>query len=224
MTKFQPAKFAAAILALALVSGCSPRDKREPTAPAETRAEQAQTATAPQQPVEEADSRFDIYVPVVLNADLSGLSDNQRRMIGLLIDASRIMDRLFWLQSYGPAEELLSSIEDSRKRKFAEINYGPWDRLNNNEPFIEGYGPKPPGAQFYPQDMTKAEFDAWQQPGKDGLYSLVRRNEKGELELVPYREAYKAELEQAAQILQQASELAEDERSATTCACAPKPC
>ena len=207
------AKITAALLALALVAGCSPRDNQQETqAPAKTETQvEAPEATTEAQPAElETDGRFEIYVPVELNADLSDLSDDQRQMIGMLIDASQIMDRLFWLQSYGPAEELLSSIDDGSKREFARINYGPWDRLDNNKPFIEGYGPKPLGAEFYPEDMTKAEFESWNQPGKDGLYSLVRRSDDGELELVPYHVAYKAELERAADILRQAAALAED--------------
>ncbi|SEA29345.1 dipeptidyl-peptidase 3 family protein [Microbulbifer marinus] len=217
-TPIQSARIIAALLALLLVSGCSPSDKQEEkTAQAEAEAQVVESetvATPADQPVEDAEQRFDIYVPVELNADLSDLSDDQRQMIGLLIDASQIMDRLFWLQSFGPAEDLLSSIEDSRKREFAKINYGPWDRLNGNKPFVEGYGPKPLGANFYPADMTKAEFEAWQQPGKDGLYSLVRRNSEGKLELIPYSEAYKAELERAAEILREAAKLAEDKEFA----------
>ncbi|WP_323847232.1 dipeptidyl-peptidase 3 family protein [Microbulbifer magnicolonia] len=215
LSPLKSAKIIAALLALALVSACAPRDKQEEkTAQAEAEAQIVESETVPapaDQPVEDADTRFDIYVPVELNADLSDLSDDQRQMIGLLIDASQIMDRLFWLQSYGPAEELLGSIDDNRKREFAKINYGPWDRLNDNKPFVEGYGPKPLGANFYPADMTKAEFEAWNQPGKDGLYSLVRRNDKGELELIRYSEAYKTDLTRAAEILREAAALAEDE-------------
>ncbi|UHQ56173.1 dipeptidyl-peptidase 3 family protein [Microbulbifer sp. YPW16] len=208
------AKFATALLALAVMSACSPRgEQTEVIEETGTAVEQTQ-AEPSEQEAAEANGRFDIYVPVELNADLSDLSDDQRQMIGLLIDASQIMDRLFWLQSFGPAEELLPGIEDSAKREFARINYGPWDRLNNNEPFIDGYGPKPPGAEFYPEDMTKKEFEQWQQPGKDGLYSLVRRDQDGNLKLVPYSEAYKSDLEKAAEILRQASELAEDEQFA----------
>ncbi|WP_237060088.1 dipeptidyl-peptidase 3 family protein [Microbulbifer sediminum] len=204
------AKFATALLALAVMSACSPREQQETEVVEETgtAVEQTQVESG------EANTRFDIYVPVELNADLSDLSEDQRQMIGLLIDASKIMDRLFWLQSFGPAEELLPGIEDNAKRKFARINYGPWDRLNNNEPFIDGYGPKPLGAEFYPEDMTKQEFEKWEQPGKDGLYSLVRRDQDGNLKLVPYSEAYKSDLEKAAEVLRQASKLAEDEQFA----------
>ena len=221
------ALFAASALALAVIAGCSSDEKSnanpDASAPAQSTAQQAadpaqqstqaQPATGPQAGgiAKGVDpSRFDIYAPVELNADLSSLSENQRKMIGLLIEASQIMDQLFWLQSYGPAQELLSGIDDSAARTFADINYGPWDRLNDNKPFIEGYGDKPLGAEFYPEDMTKNEFESWEQPGKDGQYSLVRRDGDGNLKLVPYHEAYKAELEKAAALLREASALAED--------------
>lgn len=160
------------------------------------------------------EDRIDIYAPFTLDADLSALSDNQKRMIGILIDASKIMDDLFWRQAWGDKEALLSGIEDPQTRRFAEINYGPWDRLANNRPFVDGVGPKPAGANFYPEDMTKAEFEAWEQPGKDGLYSLVRRDADGNLILVPYHDAYAAQLQRAADLLRQAAELADNQEFA----------
>ena len=108
-------------------------------------------------PVEaETPSRFDIYAEVGLTTDLSHLSDNQRKMIGLLIDAGKITDDIFWQQVWGDKDELLDSIEDTKMRRFAMYNYGPWDRLAADQPFIESYGPRPPGARFYPEDMSKA--------------------------------------------------------------------
>ncbi len=169
-----------------------------------------QFANLPRQPAVEAPSRFDIYATVRLTADLSHLSDRQKQMIPLLIDASRIMDELFWLQAYGEKEPFLSSIEDPVVRRFAVINYGPWDRLAADQPFVESVGPKPLGAQFYPPDMSKEEFEAWDQPEKDGHYSLVKRNEAGELYLEPYNVAYAAQLQEAANLLRLAAELAED--------------
>jgi hypothetical protein len=168
-------------------------------------------AVAASLPTAQADtSRYDIYATVRLSADLSHLSDRQKQMIPVLIEASKIMDDLFWQQAYGDREALLASIADPAQRRFADINYGPWDRLAADQPFVESAGAKPPGAQFYPVDMTKQEFEAWQQEGKDGLYTLVRRNEAGELTLVPYSQAYRAELERAAALLKQAAQLAED--------------
>ena len=159
-------------------------------------------------------SRFDIYATVTLNPDISHLSDRQKAMVGKLIDASRIMDRLFWRQVWGDPKELLASIEDPDAKRFARYNYGPWDRLGGDQSFLEGYGPRPPGARFYPEDMTREEFEAWDQPGKDGQYSLVRRDANGNLELVAYHAAYKRPLERAAKLLREAADLAESEQFA----------
>ena len=97
-------------------------------------------------------------------------------MIGLLIDAGKITDDIFWQQVWGDKDELLDGIEDAKMKRFALYNYGPWDRLAGDQPFIESYGPRPPGARFYPEDMSKAEFEAWQHDGKDGQYSIVQRD------------------------------------------------
>ncbi len=95
------------------------------------------------------------YAPVKLTADLSALSEKEKQMIPLLIEAAAIMDDLYWQQSYGNKDSLLNAITDSTTREFARINYGPWDKLNNDTPFIAGVGTKPPGGEFYPHDMTK---------------------------------------------------------------------
>ena len=151
------------------------------------------------------------YAPVALTADVSHLSLGQAEMVKRLIEASEIMDRLFWLQAWGEPAPLLESIEDPVVRRFAEINYGPWDRLAGDRPFVEGVGPKPPGARFYPEDMTREEFEAADFPGKTGLYSLVRRAPDGSLYAEPYHIVYREELGRAARLLTQAAELAESE-------------
>ncbi|MBW3567436.1 MAG: Zn-dependent hydrolase, partial [Proteobacteria bacterium] len=157
------------------------------------------------------EERIDIYAPVALDADLSGLSENQRAMIAILIEASDIMDDLFWMQAYGDRDALLNGIEDEQVRRFAQINYGPWDRLAGDRPFVEGVGEKPLGANFYPEDMTREEFEAWDQPGKQGQYSVVRRDNRGELILVPHHDLYAVQLQRAANLLREAADLAEVE-------------
>jgi hypothetical protein len=160
--------------------------------------------------------RPEIYAEFELTADLSGLSDQQRQMIGVLIEASKIMDDLFWRQAWGDDYEgRLAAIADENARRFAELNYGPWDRLADDAPFIRGVGPKPLGANFYPRDMSKEEFEAAYLPGKKGLYSLVRRDNAGKLVLIPYHVAYKDEMQQAASLLRKAADLAEDQQFAT---------
>jgi hypothetical protein len=170
----------------------------------------AETTTAEREAPAVQPSRFDIYATVRLTADLSSLDERQKQMLPLLIEASKIMDELFWLQAVGDRESFLAGIEDPRARRFAEINYGPWDRLAADQPFIEDFGAKPLGAQFYPEDMSKREFEAWQQDGKDGLYSLVRRNSEGQLTLQPYHQVYGSQLASAANLLREAADLATD--------------
>jgi hypothetical protein len=153
--------------------------------------------------------RPEIYAEFTLTADLSIYTDEQREMIGLLVDASQIMDDLFWRQAYGDDyESWLASIGIAEARLFADQNYGPWDRLDDFKPFIDGAGARPPGANLYPEDMTREEFEAAYLPGKTGQYSLVRRNAAGELTLVPYHVAYAEELAEAAALLHEAADLA----------------
>jgi hypothetical protein len=136
-------------------------------------------------------------------------------MLGLLIEAAEITNDIFWLQVWGDRDELLDAIEDPKARQFAFYNYGPWDRLAGDQSFLESHGPRPPGARFYPEDMSKEEFDAWDQPGKDGLYSIIKRNEAGELHLHPYSQEFGPQLQQIAALLREAADLAEDQEFAS---------
>ena len=154
--------------------------------------------------------RFDIYKEVKLTSDLSHLSENQKKMIALLIDASKIMDELYWRQAYGDKKQLLDSIEDKKARQFADINYGPWDRLAGDEPFISGFSEKPLGASFYPKDMSKDELDSAKLDDAKGLYSVIKRDEKGQLFSVPYHKLYQKQLAEAAKILIEAANYAEN--------------
>ena len=155
--------------------------------------------------------RLESYATVELSADLGYLQPDQREILRLLIQAADIMNGLFWQQAWGDREELLGSIDDPVVRRFAEINYGPWDRLDEDRPFVDGVGPRPPGARFYPEDMTREEFAAAEFPGKTSQYSLVRRGPTGELHALPYHVAFREELGQAARLLARAAELTKNE-------------
>ena len=158
-----------------------------------------------------AESRLNIYHPVDLTTDLSSYTSNQKKMLSLLIDASKIMDDLFWQQAYGQSKgNFLATISDDKVREFADINYGPWDRLSGDVPFLAGVKEKPKGAGFYPADMSKEEFEAASFADKDGLYSIVVRDENGALSTKKYSEVYKFELTRVAKLLTQAALLAED--------------
>jgi hypothetical protein len=121
-----------------------------------------------------------------------------------------------WQEAYGDRASLLAALGDPELRRLAEIHYGPWDRLDGDTPFIDGVGPKPAGAQFYPTDMTKEEFEASCAASPERAaalrspYTLVRRDAHGGLVAVPYHVAFATELGRAAHKLRQAAELAED--------------
>jgi hypothetical protein len=192
-------------LALCAVIAFAACNKNEPAAPA---------AAAPKFIAADSSiqSRVDKYATVRLTTDLSTLADADKRTLIHFINAAEIINDLYWQQAYGDPRPLLAGIADPALKRLVEINFGPWDRLDANKPFIAGVGPKPPGANFYPVDMTKAEFEALQDPKKAGLYSLVRRGADGKLKLVPYSEAYAAELKAAAHELRQAAAFATDSR------------
>jgi hypothetical protein len=159
------------------------------------------------------------YATVRLDADALDLTVSERRVIVRLVEAAKAMDDIFWKQAYGDRAALMKSIDDPKLRRFAEINYGPWDRLDNNRPFIEGVAAKPLGAQFYPQDLTKEQFEAYAKSHSDqesalrGLYSVVRRSSGG-LKAVPYHEAFPEETERAALLLEQAAGLTKEKEFA----------
>jgi hypothetical protein len=156
------------------------------------------------------------YTTVRLTSDLGKLSENERRMIPLLIDAARSMDAIYWRQAYGKRDSLLRSIEDPSTRRYAEINYGPWDRLDGNAPFVEGVGAKPKGAGFYPRDMTEEEFEAAAAKSPSlskalrSQYTVVGRDTAGGLAAVPYHQVYADEISPAVAKLREAAALAED--------------
>jgi len=158
----------------------------------------------------EMQKRVDEYAKVDLASDISHLSAKEKQMLPYLFEAAKIMDEIFWLQTYGDKEKLLSSIKDSATRSFVLINYGPWDRLVDNKPFIKGVGDKPLGANFYPLDMTKEEFELFDAKDKTSLYTIIKRDSQGKLITVPYHIAYKEQIEKAATLIKQAAELAED--------------
>jgi hypothetical protein len=156
------------------------------------------------------------YATVQLKTEAAALTEKERQMIPLLIEAARVMDELFWQQAYGDRQVLLSRIKDADVLRYAEINYGPWDRLDGNRPFVPGVGPKPPGANFYPSDVTKDQFEAAASASPEtgrqlkSLYTLVTRPEGGGLVAVPYHKAFSEPLQTAAGKLREAAKLAED--------------
>jgi hypothetical protein len=194
---------------LLALAGCGPaHDDAAPQSAPPAAATAAPTPAASAEP--DMAARMADYATVKLNADLSGLDADQKKMLGLLIDAADTTNAIYWQQSWGDKAALMAKISDPDVRAYAELNYGPWDRLDNDKPFVAGVGERPAGAQFYPADMSKAEFEQADLKDRASLYTLLRRDESGKLTTVPYHVAYKAELDKAAGLLREAAKLAKD--------------
>jgi len=161
-------------------------------------------------PLTEMQKKVASYAEVTLTTDLSKLSDRDKQMIKKLIEVADIMDELFWLDAIGDKNEFLSSIKDADTKRFAEINYGPWDRLDGDKPFVEGYAEKPLGANYYPKDITNEEFEAWDNPDKMNWYSVVRRDDDNKLKHVYYHEIYATQIAKAATLIEEAAELCDN--------------
>ena len=168
------------------------------------------TVVLPDSMQQYVNNRLKMYETVRLTTNINNLSTSERKVLPLLVQAAQIMDDLYWKQTYPQRDSLLTAVKDERTRNFIRINYGPWDRLNNNKPFITGVGAKPDGATFYPLGMTKAELENSSLKDKFGQYSVVRKDSAGVLTTVPYHVLFASELQKASSLLKQAALLADD--------------
>jgi hypothetical protein len=155
-------------------------------------------------------TKLNDFATFKLTAEVSKLSENEKKMIPLLIDVAKIMDDIFWIEAYGDKTAFLNSLTTETEKHLAMINYGPWERLNNNKPFIPDCGPKPAGANYYPVNMTEEEFNNLADRDKAGLYSLIRRDDQGNLKVIPYHTAFSDQVSKVSSLLMDASRLADD--------------
>lgn len=167
--------------------------------------------TASKENGNEMDALLAKYVPFTLTTDVGALSAKEKDMIKVLIEASEIMNDLFWYESYGDKDALLDAAATEKEKEYMMINYGPWDRLNGNASFIEGVGTKPMGANYYPTDMTKEEFEASKIKNKADLYTFIRRSRGGDLISIPYHEQFSQEVKQVSDLLLRAADLSEND-------------
>ncbi|WP_231425760.1 Zn-dependent hydrolase [Pedobacter sp. Leaf250] len=188
-------------ISASLLSACTNTDKAE-----NKNSEAVQTDSL----IDYVAQRLPIYERVKLTTNLNQLSVNDRKILPLLIQAAEIMDELYWKQAYPQRDSLLATIKDEKTRDFVNINYGPWDRLNNEKPFVAGVGPKPEGASFYPYGITKEEIEKSTLADKFGAYSVIQKDSTGKLSTVPYHILFAGELQRASSLLKQAALIAED--------------
>jgi len=160
------------------------------------------------------------FAPTILTANTARLSPNDRKALMKIVAAAKLYDRLYLRQIWSGNEALLQKLQADKtplgrlRLHYFMINKGPWSQLDGNEPFIEGVPPRPPQANFYPDDMTKDEFNAWvntlspeEKEKATGYFYAIRRDANGKLKTVPYSEEYREFLEPAAKLLREAAAL-----------------
>jgi hypothetical protein len=150
------------------------------------------------------------YKTIDLASDLNSLNDKDKKLLSIFIEAAELMDSIFWYEAYGDKNDLLKSTDDENLKKFLMINYGPWDRLNGNAAFIKGIGEKPLGANYYPSDMTKEEFEKAEISDKESLYTFIKRDKVGKLYSVPYHVEFKSLIDRASGLLVEACKYTDD--------------
>ena len=155
------------------------------------------------------------FIETEIKYDESLLNDNQKKVVENLYYASKIMDDLFFSQVYSENYVVREQLKSENEKKYFEIMFGPFDRLDHNKPFF-GSTAKPEGANFYPEDMTKEEFNQWVKnyPEDEAAFSsefTVIRRDKDKLVAIPYSEFHKDRLQKAADYLNKAAESAENE-------------
>jgi len=179
--------------------------------------------TAQKEPAGDADlaSKIARFAPTTLTADTSKLTAKDRQALDKIIAAAKLLDPLFLRQVWSGNEALEKKLQADKtpvgrqRLHYFYINDGPWSRLDDKEPFIEGVPKdKPISANYYPEDMTKDEFNSWLQGLSDadkqkatGFFYLIRRGADQKLTTVPYSVAYKEYLAPAAALLREAAAL-----------------
>lgn len=159
------------------------------------------------------------FSPTPIKVDTSKLSPGDKQALVKLIDASRLLNHLFmnqlWSKDWATWQKVKAETTPLGKARahYYWINKSPWSALDEQRAFIPGVPErKPLGANFYPPDMTKEEFESWVRtlPAKEqqeatGFFTVVRRDKNGKLTLVPYNEEYKSLLEPIAALLKEAA-------------------
>ncbi len=181
---------------------------------------QPKTEPQPESPVARKIKRF---APAELSGDVAGLSSGDRQALDKLIEAAKLMTRIYIRQVWSGNEELFARLQADttaagiERLQLFSIELSPWSSLDHDTAFVEGVPAKPDHANYYPDDMTKEEFEQWvaklpeaEKKKATGFFHTVRRNADGSLKLVPYSEEYRDVLEPAAALLREASDLTDN--------------
>ncbi|HTO92934.1 MAG TPA: hypothetical protein VMM80_01140, partial [Bacteroidota bacterium] len=177
-----------------------------------------------EKPVSQLGTKISRFAPTPVTADLSRLSAREREVVVKLAQAAKLMDAIYARQVWSGNEAMRHTLEADKSAEGQErlhyynINCCPWSILDQDEPFVPG-APRlrPPGANYYPEDMTKEEFTAWvetlpdaQKKAATGFFTVIRRTGTRALSIVPYSQEYSDLLLNASKLLKEAADLADD--------------
>ena len=161
------------------------------------------------------------FASTPLQVDTAKLSAGDRKALVKLVQAARIVDHIFMNQLWSGNVALYQKLQQDKSPLGRErlhyfwINKGPWSEIDEHKSFLPGVpARKPAGANFYPEDMTKEEFESWIKTLPDaertqalGFFTVIRRDSNRKLKLVPFNEEYRADLEQAGKLMREAANL-----------------
>jgi Peptidase family M49 len=161
------------------------------------------------------------FAPTKMQVDTSGLSSGDKQALAKLIQAAQIVNKIFMEQFWSGDLALYHKLQQDKsplgkaRLHYFWINKGPWSEIDQHKAFLPGVPEhKPAGANFYPEDMTKEEFENWvktlspeEKTQAEGFFTVVRRDANKKLKLVPYSQEYKADLDQAGRLLREAASL-----------------
>ncbi len=164
------------------------------------------------------------FAPTPLQVDTSGLSSGDKRALVKLIQAARIVNHIFMQQFWSGDLALYRKLQQDKtplgqaRLHYFWINKGPWSEIDEHKAFLPGVpAKKPSGANFYPEDMTKEEFEKWakalypeSKALAEGFFTVVRRDAAKKLKLVPFSQEYKTDLDQAGKLLRDAASLTDN--------------
>jgi hypothetical protein len=161
------------------------------------------------------------FAPTELRADISKLSPADRAALAKLIEASRLLNDIFLKQMWSGNVDLYEKLKrdptplGKARLHYFWINKGPWGDIDDHQAFLPDVPAKKlPGANFYPEDMTRAEFEAWvktlskaDREQAESFFTVVRRDAAGRLKWIPYSAEYKNDLAKAARLMEEAAGL-----------------
>lgn len=161
------------------------------------------------------------FAPTRMEVDTSALSSGDKQALAKLIQAAQVVNKIFMEQFWSGDLALYHKLQQDKtplgkaRLHYFWINKGPWSEIDQHKAFLPGVPEhKPAGANFYPEDMTKEEFESWvktlspeEKMRAEGFFTVVRRDANRKLKLVPYSQEYKADLNQAGTLLREAAAL-----------------